>query len=36
MYLDNEDMLKRIIRAESDHGKEYGITLKNNEKLKDG
>ncbi|MGL5414391.1 MAG: urease accessory protein UreE [Clostridium sp.] len=36
IYLDNEDMLKRIIRAESDHGKEYGITLKNNEKLKDG
>ena len=29
-------MLKRILRVTSDHNREYGITLENNEKLKDG
>ena len=36
IYLDNEDMLKRILRVKSDHNREYGISLDNNEKLKDG
>ncbi|MGL5649589.1 MAG: urease accessory protein UreE [Clostridium sp.] len=36
IYLNNEEMLKRIIRVESDHGNEYGISLKDGEKLKDG
>ena len=36
IYLNSEDMLKRILRVTSDHKREYGITLDNNEKLKDG
>ncbi len=36
IYLNSEDMLKRILRVTSDHNREYGITLENNEKLKDG
>ena len=36
IYLNSEDMLKRILRVSSDHNREYGITLENNEKLKDG
>ena len=36
IYLNNEDMLKRILRVKSDHNREYGISLDNNEKLKDG
>ncbi|WP_297629937.1 urease accessory protein UreE [uncultured Clostridium sp.] len=36
IYLDNEDMLKRIIRVQSDHGKDYGISLTDGSKLKDG
>ena len=36
IYLNSEDMLKRILRVTSDHNREYGITLDNNEKLKDG
>ena len=35
IYLNSEDMLKRILRVTSDHNTEYGITLDNNEKLKD-
>ena len=35
IYLNSEDMLKRILRVTSDHNREYGITLDNNEKLKD-
>ncbi|MBE6070580.1 MAG: urease accessory protein UreE [Clostridium butyricum] len=34
--LNSEDMLKRILRVTSDHNREYGITLENSEKLKDG
>lgn len=36
IYLNSEDMLKRILRVTSDHNREYGITLGNSEKLKDG
>lgn len=36
IYIDNEDLLKRIIRVTSDHGHEYGISLSGEEKLKDG
>ncbi|MDD6796537.1 MAG: urease accessory protein UreE [Clostridiaceae bacterium] len=36
IYLDNEEMLKRILRVTSDHKREYGIALEGNEKLKDG
>ena len=36
IYLNSEDMIKRILRVTSDHNREYGITLENNEKLKDG
>ena len=36
IHLNSEDMLKRILRVTSDHNREYGITLENNEKLKDG
>ena len=36
IYLNSEDMLKRILRVTSDHNREYGITLENSEKLKDG
>ena len=36
IYLNSEDMLKRILRVTSDHKREYGITLESNEKLKDG
>ena len=30
IYLNSEDMLKRILRVTSDHNREYGITLDNN------
>ena len=36
IYLNSEDMLKRIIRVTSDHNREYGITLENNKALIDG
>ena len=36
IYLNSEDMLKRILRVTSDHNREYGITLENSEKLTDG
>ncbi|MGV3026785.1 urease accessory protein UreE [Clostridium thermobutyricum] len=36
IYLNNEEMLKRIIRVTSDHGKDYGISLSDGNKLKDG
>ena len=36
IYLNSEDMLKRIIRVTSDHNREYGITLEESEKLTDG
>ena len=36
IYLNSDDMLKRILRVTSDHNREYGISLENNESLKDG
>ena len=36
IYLNSEDMLKRILRVNSDHKREYGITLENNKKLAEG
>lgn len=36
IYINSEDTLKRILRVTSDHDREYGITLENNEKLEDG
>lgn len=36
IYLNNEEMLKRIIRVTSDHGNDYGISLSGGNKLKDG
>lgn len=36
IYLNSEDMLKRILRVTSDHNREYGITLEKCEKLMDG
>lgn len=36
IYLNSEDMLKRILRVTSDHNREYGITLENGEKLING
>ena len=36
IFLDSEDLLKRIIRVKSDHNREYGISLNDNSKLKDG
>lgn len=36
IYINNEDLLKRILRVTSDHKREYGISLENGEKLKDG
>lgn len=36
IFLDSEDMLKRILKVMSDHNNEYGISLENNETLKDG
>lgn len=34
--ISSEDTLKRILRVNSDHNKEYGITLDKGENLKDG
>ena len=36
IYVDSEELLKRILRVTSDHNREYGISLENGEKLKDG
>ena len=36
IYIDSADTLKRILRVTSDHNHEYGISLENNERLKDG
>lgn len=36
IYIDNEDLSKRILRVISDHNREYGISLENGEKLQDG
>ena len=36
IYLDSDDLLKRILRVTSDHNREYGISLEKNDVLKDG
>lgn len=36
IYLDSDDLLKRIIRVTSDHGNEHGISLEKGAKLRDG
>ena len=36
IYIDSEDLLKRILRVTSDHKREYGISLENGERIKDG
>lgn len=36
IYVDSEDLLKRILRVTSDHKREYGISLENGEGIKDG
>lgn len=36
IFLNSEDMLKRILKVKSDHNNEYGISLESSEKLKDG
>lgn len=36
VYLNSEDLLKRIQRVKTDHGKELGIRLENNQELEDG
>lgn len=36
IYLNSEDLLKRILRVTSDHNREYGISLEKGDNLKDG
>ena len=36
IYLNSEDLLKRILRVTSDHNREYGISLEKGGNLKDG
>lgn len=36
IYVDSEDLLKRILRVTSDHKREYGVSLENGERIKDG
>ena len=36
VYLNSEDLLKRIQRVKTDHGKELGIRLQQNQELEDG
>ena len=36
IYVDSEDLLKRILSVTSDHKREYGISLENGERIKDG
>ena len=36
IYIDSDDLLKRIIRVTSDHGNEHGISLDKGSKLRDG
>ncbi|MDD6771469.1 MAG: urease accessory protein UreE, partial [Inconstantimicrobium porci] len=36
IYIDNEDLSKRILRVISDHNREYVISLENCEKLQYG
>lgn len=36
VYLNSEDLLKRIQRVKTDHGKELGIRLEQNQELEDG
>jgi len=36
VYINNEDLLRRILRVTSDHDKEYGISLEKGNNLNDG
>lgn len=36
IFINSDDTLKRILKVVSDHKNEYGISLENNETLKDG
>lgn len=36
IYINNEDLLRRILRVTSDHDKEYGISLEKGNNLNDG
>lgn len=36
VFINSDDTLKRILKVVSDHKNEYGISLENNETLKDG
>lgn len=36
IYLESDELLKRIIRVTSDHNNEYGISLDKGQKLSDG
>lgn len=36
IYIDSDELLKRIIRVTSDHGNEHGISLDKGSKLRDG
>lgn len=36
IYLDSDDMLKRILRVISDHNREYGISIEGGKRLEDG
>ncbi len=36
IYLESDELLKRVLRVTSDHGHEYGISLEKGTEMKDG
>ena len=36
IYLESDELLKRVLRVVSDHGNEYGISLPKGSEMKDG
>lgn len=36
IYLENDELLKRVLRVTSDHGHEYGISLPKGSEMRDG
>ena len=36
IYLESDELLKRVLRVTSDHGHEYGISLPKGSEMKDG
>ncbi|WP_300391014.1 urease accessory protein UreE [Fusobacterium sp.] len=36
IYLESDELLKRVLRVTSDHGNEYGISLPKGSKMRDG